>query len=698
MSAAHATEATKRRAELDRIGNALIAANADSTVQHIAQQLKDVSSVKGGIHQFLIGARRNRSGAYVEAAVPLAGARRSLQLSASALSDWSAISEAGILVLRGDYASANRLYDGIAHRAATNHERALAAHALWGRALSQARQGRPADALRDYQDAAAIFKDIGERANEGSMVSQAADVLFQMGRDYEAFESKIYSLAAFDERRDSVFRTGPLMALGRQATATGLPYAARAVLREATESARKSPRSADRPEAVLRLVAAEFGNGSQERVRLLLSEARAATMPVKDSIVRARLEMELMQTDARLAAQEDPRRGAAIFDQVAAYFRQRDLTFSLPAPLLESARLRLSVADTAGAERNLAELIGIVETQAANAKDAATRRSMRATRGAAYDILTAIHFSRADTTGALLLAERGRGNALAIVPRTGPEKVVLAYSLLESGSLVWIVSERGLRAVKIPATVNEIRQLAVDLENGIKRRNPDVGFASAGHRLYELLISPAEPELAAARSITIVANDAIQRLPFAALRARDGRFLVERTALTFATSIQERNLAGAMPNRWVIVADPTIDERRFPDLPQLAGARKEAQEIRAIQPGATMFVANDATKGAIIASLVSTTAFHFAGHARITYRAPALSHLVLAKTRNDVAAETLTAAEIEKLDLRRLSIVVLSSCGTAQPRSVRDASDNGLSAAFLRAGTQTVVSSVFRGE
>lgn len=678
-----------------RIGAALLAQAGDSSVLHIAQDLSTrTPAVVKGVESYLAGARDFGRSSYVDAAASLAAATRLLAGRADAIRDWAAFYEAGTMVFRSEHDAANDQYTGIERNANRRHDLALSARAKWGRALSLARQGRPVESLRDYERAASLFRKIDERTNEGAMLSQGADVLFLMGRDRDAFDMKLRSLAAIDARRDPVIRTGPLMALGRQAIETGFRHAARAILREGVASARTSRRPPDRPEAILRLVQAEFGEGSANRRRTLLDEARAAIAPLSDTIVKPRLEMELLQSEGRSLAAANPRLAATRFEGAAAYFRARRISFSITAPLVEAARLRLQVADTAAAEEHLSEVVSVVEKQAANAKDAATRRQMSVTRRQAFDILTAIHLSRRDTTGAFLLAERARGNPVREVPRVVVGHLVLAYSMLDRDAIAWIVSGRGMRAVRISATAAELRALVRQYTSGIRKGESVV----ASRKLHALLVEPAAMELAESREVTIIASDELHRLPFAALQDSTGKFLVERISLSFASSVRGAPPVVAPQGSWLLVADPKIDRPRFPDLVQLTGANAEVSAIGAIRPRAVVLVSDSANKPAVLRALQSATAFHFAGHARLIARAPALSHLVLASSGDSVNAPMLTAEEIQRLDLRRLQLVVLSSCGTAQSQSRRASGDNSLSAAFLSAGAGAVVSSLWEAD
>jgi len=86
--------------------------------------------------------------------------------------------------------------------------------------------------------------------------------------------------------------------------------------------------------------------------------------------------------------------------------------------------------------------------------------------------------------------------------------------------------------------------------------------------------------------------------------------------------------------------------------------------------------------------------FHFAGHAVANGDQPGLSYLALASQHADEEG-TLRAAEIGRLRLSNLQIVVLSACSTLNPRPSRMGAIAGLAYSFLRAGAPATVSTLW---
>jgi CHAT domain-containing protein len=84
---------------------------------------------------------------------------------------------------------------------------------------------------------------------------------------------------------------------------------------------------------------------------------------------------------------------------------------------------------------------------------------------------------------------------------------------------------------------------------------------------------------------------------------------------------------------------------------------------------------------------------HYAGHAVADDHRPERSYLVLAGNRH---SGRLSAGEIERLDLHRVRLVVLSACQTARRTGGRASGLTGLAGAFQAAGARGVVAGLWR--
>lgn len=94
--------------------------------------------------------------------------------------------------------------------------------------------------------------------------------------------------------------------------------------------------------------------------------------------------------------------------------------------------------------------------------------------------------------------------------------------------------------VTVKAGVIDIK--AVDLAAKIAQfrgyvAGRDAGVPRASRELYELLLKPVEAELAGATRLVIVPDAVLWALPFQALQPRDGRYLLEDRAVSYAPSL-----------------------------------------------------------------------------------------------------------------------------------------------------------------
>jgi CHAT domain-containing protein len=216
--------------------------------------------------------------------------------------------------------------------------------------------------------------------------------------------------------------------------------------------------------------------------------------------------------------------------------------------------------------------------------------------------------------------------------------------------------------------------------------------------LYEWLVRPVERSLGPVETpIVLVVDGSLAAVPFAALHdSRRGRYLIEDHPVRFAVSLTEaaRPSPASTPGRALFVADPTFDARENPLLDRLAHARVEMRQVAAGYPVPTVLEGPAATRAALTKALPHSTVAHFAGHAVFDDSRPERSYLVLAPAPTDPVGR-LTAADLGRLDLHGVQLVVLSACRTVRGGRSRAAGYTGLSGALLAAGVGGTVGSTW---
>lgn len=223
--------------------------------------------------------------------------------------------------------------------------------------------------------------------------------------------------------------------------------------------------------------------------------------------------------------------------------------------------------------------------------------------------------------------------------------------------------------------------------------------------LYDVLIKPVAAYLPTQSGslLTIVPHGPLLNVPFAALRDRQGRYLIERYAihsvpagglLTYTAAGRHANArAGTM----LLIADPARPPvvAGEPPLPRLPGAETEIQSIAALLPASrtTMLVGENATAARVLGTVPRRSVLHFATHAFAEDADPLASFLALSRPTGTTANGRLTAEEIYRLRLDA-DLVVLSACRSGGAITNGDGVA-ALARAFFYAGAPSLIVSLW---
>lgn len=286
----------------------------------------------------------------------------------------------------------------------------------------------------------------------------------------------------------------------------------------------------------------------------------------------------------------------------------------------------------------------------------------------------------------------------------------------------WVVTPRGIRMVRLPASRAEIERLVMELRKTVAARPKTAAdmaaFRPAATRLHQLLIAPLGLEPA---SPAVLAPDGILHyLPFDALLLPDGRFLVEDHELSLTPSLSvlsylTAKAAGANHRSWDLLAygNPSIpnadaghsvlrDAYRSSGFLITTRLLNSEPEVRGIgnlfQPDRRILrLGADASESSIKndAQLRRRRILHFATHALLDEITPARSGIVLAMPDRDRTQDgILRTSEVANLNLDA-DLVVLSACQTGLGKLTRAEGMMGLTRSFFQAGAHRVASSLW---
>ena len=310
---------------------------------------------------------------------------------------------------------------------------------------------------------------------------------------------------------------------------------------------------------------------------------------------------------------------------------------------------------------------------------------------------------------------------------------VLEYTLCDEG--VVLVGLRGSRAPQtaiIKLKGNALWEQIGRFRQLIWERKPEV--TTEAQALHATLVAPMAPLLAGAQRLCVVADGALQLIPFGALMDKDGKYLAERMVVSSTPSLSLA-LASRGPRPKpdlpaLVVAAPETgavqvpgDERgaylpirgmylpvRGAYLPirgegevsdaltsmaavPLPGARAEGEAVAKQFAGAKLLSGQEATKAALLEQGRTCDILHIATHGYADPEVPEFSGLLFAGS-GDKPYEVLTAQEVYLWDLRA-RLVTLSACQTGLGKTVEGEGLLGLTRAFIYAGAQDVVCSLW---
>jgi CHAT domain-containing protein/tetratricopeptide (TPR) repeat protein len=271
------------------------------------------------------------------------------------------------------------------------------------------------------------------------------------------------------------------------------------------------------------------------------------------------------------------------------------------------------------------------------------------------------------------------------------------------------VEPLAIGAAELASAVERVLQPIERLARG-ERDLATLGFDTrAAHELYEALLGPVAGDLVGCRTLWLVRDGPLRRLPFALLVVRrekrpfdparlfaqyEGcRFLVEDVALA---ELPIAGLLTARPRERTTTVEHLVIGAPEPWPAGAAELPLAANEARALaasvpSPSDRLLIGSAASEAEVAALLPTARLVHLATHGLLDDRHPAFSRLALAP--DDEHDGWLHAHEIERLTLGA-ERVVLSACETVLDEG-RGEGFLGLVRAFLVAGARSVVASAW---
>jgi CHAT domain-containing protein/tetratricopeptide (TPR) repeat protein len=304
-----------------------------------------------------------------------------------------------------------------------------------------------------------------------------------------------------------------------------------------------------------------------------------------------------------------------------------------------------------------------------------------------------------------------------------PSSALLEYVVADDQTYLFTITKAAGRAevethvYTIPIKRTELAKQTESFRAQLAGR--DLGFRAPARRLYDLLLKPAQDLLRGKSNLVIAPDDKLWELPFQALLGRDGRYVIERSAVSYVPSLTVLREMKAQRNKQkprgtekagyslLALGNPAIGKEtidraaltlRDEKLDPLPEAEKEVKALGQLYGGAysRVYIGADAREDRFKAEAAQARILHFATHGILNNASPMYSHLALAQgDKNEDGL--LEAWEVMQMDLKA-DLVVLSACETARGRFGAGEGMIGLSWAMFIAGAPATVVSQWKVE
>lgn len=285
-----------------------------------------------------------------------------------------------------------------------------------------------------------------------------------------------------------------------------------------------------------------------------------------------------------------------------------------------------------------------------------------------------------------------------------PDQLLLTYFLYKGRLVIFTATRDELFSYENPDGEVQLERLLTLLHDAYLqpagwpdiRRPPQSAIRGLLNKLYKLLIAPiAEMLPPQSGYLTIVPYGPLHKLPFHALY--DGsRFLIEDYQINYLPASNMLMHFGSRKNEELL---RSIDTSLLTQKPLILGYSEngylerivdEAKMLTTILDG-RCYLEGEATIARLIEQAPGSPIIHLATHGHSRLDAPNFSYVLLADGQ-------LNAIDAFNLDLKRCELVTLSGCETGLALSGGGDEQLGLGRAFLAAGAESLVMSLWSVE
>jgi CHAT domain-containing protein len=687
--------------EVRDVAEALAAATGDPSEAEAVRQVRDLGparwpSLAASYRNFAAGVRlyfERRNGLAAEAL------ERFLAYPEPLISVWRRWARYYLAVIRAhERGSAGALeLERLAQEAGVSNHGFLTGRVNWSQGLAASERADFSLARQHYEAARSALAAAGMPGEAAYLEILLADLDAREGLGRRAVERAIRALPELRRWGTAARLSSALGAAAERAAQLGWSVGSVALADEAVEWSLLAPRPSVRVDAHLARAQVRSRAGGATGAAADLVAAGRALVAISDPTIRQREEVAWLAAHGALGFAGHGRERRAQLGRALQYQQQQEGEVLALDLLVARADLALADGDLAAAQADLSA--ARVELARWRRRDRALFEEQafleRAERILEREMMLALRELGGEDRAFALAREAQASSRGSLRPQGEPLPPgvvrLRSYSLPEE-LLVRCESATDARVLRTAIRREELLAHVSGLGRELQARDrPSAAARASLANLYEALIGPCEPWLAAARELVLVPDGRLGAIPFGALfDERAGRFLVESYALREeppVAGLGSLETASHRPRTFLGVAVGTVsaDALELAKLSALPAVATEVAEVGAQYPEPRFLREEEATAAEVLARLPEAEVFHFGGHG-LPATAERPSALVVAGRPALLEAEAL-----RRLDLSRLQLVVLGACGS--PGQGRGAGGRllDLASPFLDAGAHAVV-------
>jgi CHAT domain-containing protein len=277
---------------------------------------------------------------------------------------------------------------------------------------------------------------------------------------------------------------------------------------------------------------------------------------------------------------------------------------------------------------------------------------------------------------------------------------IVEYYLTDKSLYTWVFDQKHIYAVKQDISKENIKNLIIEMRNDItidtSKRGITVfdgsmeGITNKYQLLYEVFIAPIENYITTHR-IGIIPYGILNYLPFQAFY--DGnKYLIEKYAVSYIPSLSVLEFLTKSEKKGSLkilgFGNPDLNDESL-DLP---ATEKEVEMIKDLFPNATILKREEATEATAKRLAQQYDIIHFASHGEYIPEEPLASCIRLSSGHGEDGR--LEADEIFNMNIDA-DLVVASACQTAVGQIGKGDEIVGLTRAFIYAGANSVLGSLW---